>query len=149
MEVIAHSRSLTKSIPGEVEAVDLAELFVRSDVLSLHCPLTPETEKVVNAESLASMKPSAFLINTGRGPLVDEQALANTLNGGKLAGAGLDVLSTEPPPPDNPLIGAKNCIVTPHIAWATLAARKRLLDITVANLKAFLEGVPKNIVNEV
>ena len=149
MEVIAHSRSLTESIPGEVEAVDLSELFVRSDVLSLHCPLTPETEKVVNAESLASMKPSAFLINTGRGPLVDEQALANTLNGGKLAGAGLDVLSTEPPPPDNPLIGAKNCIVTPHIAWATLAARKRLLDITVANLKAFLEGVPKNIVNEV
>ena len=149
MEVIAHSRSLTESIPGEVEAVDLSELFVRSDVLSLHCPLTPETEKVVNAESLASMKASAFLINTGRGPLVDEQALANALSTGKLAGAGLDVLSTEPPPPDNPLIGAKNCIVTPHIAWATLAARKRLLDITVANLKAFLEGVPKNIVNEV
>ena len=149
MEVIAHSRSLTESIPGEVEAVDLSELFVRSDVLSLHCPLTPETEKVVNAESLASMKASAFLINTGRGPLVDEQALANALNAGKLAGAGLDVLSTEPPPADNPLIGAKNCIVTPHIAWATLAARKRLLDITVANLKAFLEGVPKNIVNEV
>jgi len=149
MEVIAHSRSLTESIPGEVEAVDLSELFVRSDVLSLHCPLTPETEKVVNAESLASMKPSAFLINTGRGPLVDEQALANALNAGKLAGAGLDVLSNEPPPADNPLIGAKNCIVTPHIAWATLAARKRLLDVTVANLKAFLEGVPKNIVNEV
>jgi len=149
MEVIAHSRSLTESIPGEVEAVDLSELFVRSDVLSLHCPLTPETEKVVNAESLASMKASAFLINTGRGPLVDEQALANALNAGKLAGAGLDVLSNEPPPADNPLIGAKNCIVTPHIAWATLAARKRLLDVTVANLKAFLEGVPKNIVNEV
>ena len=148
MEVIAHSRSLTESIPGEVEAVDLSELFVRSDVLSLHCPLTPETEKVVNTESLAYMKPSAFLINTGRGPLVDEQALANALNTGKLAGAGLDVLSTEPPPPDNPLIGAKNCIVTPHIAWATLAARKRLLDVTVANLKAFLEGVPKNIVND-
>ena len=149
MEVIAHSRSLIESIPGKAEAVDLAELFVRSDILSLHCPLTPETEKVVNAESLASMKASAFLINTGRGPLVDEQALANALNAGKLAGAGLDVLSTEPPPADNPLIGAKNCIVTPHIAWATLAARKRLLDITVANLKAFLEGVPKNIVNEV
>jgi len=149
MEVIAHSRSLTESIPGEVEAVNLAELFVRSDVLSLHCPLTSETEKVVDAESLASMKPSAFLINTGRGPLVDEQALANVLNAGKLAGAGLDVLSTEPPPADNPLIGAKNCIVTPHIAWATLAARKRLLDVTVANLKAFLEGTPKNIVNEV
>jgi len=149
MEVIAHSRSLTESIPGEVEAVNLAELFVRSDVLSLHCPLTPETEKVVDAESLASMKPSAFLINTGRGPLVDEQALANVLNAGKLAGAGLDVLSTEPPPADNPLVGAKNCIVTPHIAWATLAARKRLLDVTVANLKAFLEGTPKNIVNEV
>ena len=149
MEVIAHSRSLIESIPGKAEAVDLAELFVRSDILSLHCPLTPETEKVVNAESLASMKASAFLINTGRGPLVDEQALANALNAGKLAGAGLDVLSNEPPPADNPLIGAKNCIVTPHIAWATLAARKRLLDVTVANLKAFLEGGPKNIVNEV
>ena len=149
MEIIAHSRSLTESIPGEVEAVNLAELFVRSDVLSLHCPLTSETEKVVDAESLASMKPSAFLINTGRGPLVDEQALSNVLNAGKLAGAGLDVLSTEPPPADNPLIGAKNCIVTPHIAWATLAARKRLLDVTVSNLKAFLEGTPKNIVNEV
>ena len=147
MEVIAHSRSLTESIQSEVETVEISELFVRSDVLSLHCPLTPEPEKVVNAESLASMKPSAFLINTGRGPLVDEQALANVLNAGKLAGAGLDVLSTEPPPPDNPLIGAKNCIVTPHIAWATLAARKRLLDVTVANLKAFLEGIPKNIVN--
>ena len=147
MEVIAHSRSLTESIQSEVETVEISELFVRSDVLSLHCPLTPETEKVVNAESLASMKPSAFLINTGRGPLVDEQALANVLNAGKLAGAGLDVLSTEPPPADNPLIGAKNCIVTPHIAWASLAARKRLLDVTVANLKAFLEGIPKNIVN--
>ena len=95
------------------------------------------------------MKPSAFLINTGRGQLVDEQALANALNAGKLAGAGLDVLSTEPPPPHNPLIGAKNCIVTPHIAWATYAARKRLLAATANNLRSFIEGKTANVVNGV
>ena len=149
MKVIAHSRSLKGSISREVEAVVLADLFCNSDVLSLHCPLTPETEKVVNAESLATMKSTAFLINTGRGQLVDEQALADALNAGHLAGAGLDVLSTEPPSPNNPLPTAKNCFVTPHIAWATLAARRRLLSATVGNLHEFLNGNKTNVVNGV
>ena len=149
MKVIAHSRSLTESVPGEVDAVALPDPFRRSDVLSLHCPLTPETEKVVNAESLATMKPSAFLINTGRGQLVDEQALADALDAGHLAGAGLDVLSSEPPSPDNPLPTAKNCFVTPHVAWATLAARRRLLGATEANLHEFLNGNATNVVNGV
>jgi glycerate dehydrogenase len=149
MKVIARSRSLKENMGGEVEAVSMDNLFRQSDVLSLHCPLTPETDRVVNSDNLAKMKPSAFLINTGRGQLVDEEVLAKALNAGHLAGAGLDVLSREPPSPDNPLIGAKNCFVTPHIAWATLAARRRLLDATVKNLQAFLDGVPINVVNEV
>jgi glycerate dehydrogenase len=149
MKVIAHSRSLKENVEGEVEAVSMDTLFRQSDVLSLHCPLTPETDRVVNSDNLAKMKPSAFLINTGRGQLVDEEALADALNAGHLAGAGLDVLSSEPPSPDNPLPQANNCFVTPHIAWATLAARRRLLDATVANLQAFLEGVSINVVNGV
>jgi len=149
MKVIAHSRSLKENPGGEVEAVSMGTLFGQSDVLSLQCPLTPETDRVVNSENLAKMKSSAFLINTGRGQLVDEEALADTLNAGHLAGAGLDVLSSEPPSPDNPLPQANNCFVTPHIAWATLAARRRLLDATVANLQAFLEGVSINVVNGV
>ncbi len=149
MNVIAYSRSLKESISGEVDAVVLPDLFRRSDVLSLHCPLTPETERVVNSENLERMKTSAYLINTGRGQLVDEQALADVLNEGRLAGAGLDVLSTEPPLPNNPLPVAKNCFVTPHLAWATFAARKRLLEATVANLRAFLRGNAMNVVNSV
>ena len=149
MKVIAHSRSLKENVEGEVEAVSMDTLFGQSDVLSLHCPLTPETDRVVNSENLAKMKSAAFLINTGRGQLVDEEALADALNAGHLAGAGLDVLSSEPPSPDNPLPQANNCFVTPHIAWATLAARRRLLDATVANLQAFLEGVSINVVNGV
>lgn len=132
--------------PSGVRFVGLEELFRQSDVVSLHCPLTPATHKLINAERLALMKPSAFLINTGRGPLVDEAALAEALNAGRLAGAGLDVLSTEPPPADNPLLKAKNCHITPHIAWATHAARGRLLDIAVANVRAFLAGKPQNVV---
>lgn len=149
MKVIAHSRSLRENVEGEVEAVTLADLFRRSDVLSLHCPLTPETDQVVNTENLSAMKPTAFLVNTGRGQLVDERALADALNENRLAGAGLDVLSAEPPPPDNPLPAAKNCYVTPHYAWATFAARRRLLDASVANLQAFLDGAPVNVVNGV
>jgi glycerate dehydrogenase len=121
-------------------------LFRESDVVSLHCPLTPETRGLVNTERLASMKRTAFLLNTSRGPLVDEQALADALNTGRIAGAGLDVLSTEPPPSTNPLLKAKNCIVTPHLAWATRAARERLLKIAVANIRAFLDGKPQNVV---
>jgi len=149
MEVIAHSRSLKKNIEGEVEAVDMASLFGQSDILSLHCPLTPETDRVVNSHNLAKMKPSAFLINTGRGQLVDEEALAHALDAGQIAGAGLDVLSSEPPSPNNPLIEAKNSFVTPHIAWATYAARKRLLAATANNLRSFIEGKTANVVNGV
>jgi glycerate dehydrogenase len=145
MRVIGASRS--GSNDRGIECVSLDEIFRQSDVLSLHCPLTPETKGIVNRERLASMKKTAFLINTGRGPLIDEQALANALNGEQLAGAGLDVLSEEPPSADNPLLRARHCIITPHIAWATRAARVRLMKQTVANLEAFLQGAPINIVN--
>lgn len=126
--------------------VDLEELLRTSDVVSLHCPLTPETDKLINAERLALMKPGAYLINTGRGQLIDEPALAEALKQKRLAGAGLDVLSVEPPPGSNPLLTAPNCFVTPHIAWATRAARQRLLDTVIANVRAFVEGSPQNVV---
>jgi glycerate dehydrogenase len=142
MRVIVHSRR-----PAEDEEnVGLEKLFRDADVVSLHCPLTPTTKGLVNAERLSCMKSSAFLINTGRGPLIDEPALADALNRGQIAGAALDVLSQEPPPAGNPLFTAKNCIITPHIAWATKAARQRLLDIAVANVRAFLAGSPQNVV---
>lgn len=121
------------------EAVDsLEELARRSDVLSLHCPLTEENRGMIDARILGLMKPTAFLINTARGPLVDEAALANALNAGQIAGAGLDVLSTEPPPQGNPLLGAKNCIITPHNTWATRESRARLLERVIGNVRAFL-----------
>lgn len=133
--------------PGpEVETADLDRLFRDSDAVSLHCPLTPETAALVDRRRLALMKPTAFLINTSRGPLVDEQALAEALDSGRLAGAGLDVLAVEPPPADHPLFRAKNCFVTPHIAWATRAARARLLAIAVENIRAYLAGRPRNVV---
>lgn len=146
MEVLAYAVNSPSDVPEGVRFVALEELFRTSDVVSLHCPLTPETRELVNAERLAMMKPSAFLINTGRGPLIDEAALAEALTRGQIAGAGLDVLSTEPPSADNPLIGAPNCCITPHIAWATRAARTRLLNIAVANVRAFLDGTPANVV---
>src|SRR5204863_3025275 len=127
-----------------VTFVDVETLFRQSDVVSLHCPLNQQTRALVNAERLSWMKPSALLLNTSRGQLIDEPALADALNAGKLAGAGLDVLSAEPPPANNPLLQAKNCIITPHLAWGTLAARSRLLTIAAANLRAFLEGKPQN-----
>jgi glycerate dehydrogenase len=145
MNVLAHDK-VAAACPG-VRFVELDELFRQSDVVSLHCPLTPETRNVVNAERLSMMKPSAYLINTSRGPLVDEQALADALRAGRIAGAGLDVLSIEPPPADHPLLTAPNCCITPHIAWATRAARARLLDTTVQNIRAFLAGNPQNVVN--
>ena len=116
------------------------------DVVSLHSPLFPETEGMINARTLALMKPTAFLINTSRGPLVVDQDLADALNAGRLAGAGLDVLSVEPPAEQNPLLTARNCLVTPHIAWATREARSRLMDAAVENLAAFLKGAPHNVV---
>lgn len=146
MKIIAASRSAKPPQDG-VEFVDMETVFRRSDVLSLHCPLTPETKALVNAERLALMKPTALLLNTSRGPLLDEAAVADALNTGRIAGAGLDVLSSEPPKADNPLLTAKNCLITPHQAWAAKAARARLLDMTVANVKAFLAGSPQNVVN--
>jgi glycerate dehydrogenase len=123
------------------------ELLRESDVVSLHSPLFPETKGMINATSLGWMKPSAFLINTSRGPLVVDQDLADALNAGTLAGAGLDVLSLEPPSADNPLLSARNCLVTPHIAWATHEARSRLMDLAVSNVTAFLTGTPRNVVS--
>ena len=131
------------------ELTDLETLLRASDVVSLHCPLTAENQGLINAERLALMKPSALLLNTARGPLVDEAALADALNAGRLAGAALDVLCVEPPKPDNPLLTAKNCLITPHIAWATRAARSRLMKTAVANVRAFLDGEPENVVNGV
>jgi len=146
MNLIAYSPS-RKSAPAFVKFVELETLFRTSDVVSLHCPLTPQTQKLVNAERLAWMKPSAFLLNTSRGPLVDETALAAALNSGHIAGAGLDVLAVEPPPASNPLLQAKNCIITPHNAWGTRAARLRLMQIAVENVRAFLNAKPQNVVN--
>ncbi len=146
MKVIA-TKSNRRSKPVYVEEATVDEVFSQSDVVTLHCPLTEQTKDLVNAERLASMKTSAFLINTARGPLVDEAALAAALNEGRIAGAGLDVLSQEPPKPDNPLLTTRNCIITPHIAWATRAARARLMDATVENVRAFLAGVPQNVVS--
>jgi|ERR1043166_4536299 glycerate dehydrogenase len=146
MNVLAHSPSAEAGHPF-VRFVDLETLFHQGDVVSLHCPLTPDTKNLVNAARLAWMKPSAFLLNTSRGALVDERALADALNAGKIAGAALDVLSVEPPPADNPLLRAMNCIITPHNAWATRAARARLIRIAVENVRAFLAGKPQNVVN--
>ena len=131
---------------GGIETVDLESLFRQSDVISLHCPLTGQTHHLVNKERLSLMKPTAFLINTSRGPVVDEQALADALNSEKIAGAGVDVLSSEPPAEDNPLLSAKNCHITPHLAWATRASRERLMATVVDNVRAFLEGNPQNVI---
>ena len=132
--------------PG-VQATTLEKLLAEADVVSLHCPLFPETQGLMNRTRLATMKRSAFLINTSRGPLIVDQDLANALNAEVIAGAGLDVLSVEPPVGDNPLFKAKNCLVTPHIAWATKEARSRLMDIAVKNAESFLGKQPVNVVN--
>jgi len=126
---------------------EIPELLEQSDVVSIHCPLLPETKGLINKDNLARMKPSALLLNTSRGPIVVDQDLADALNNGVIAGAGIDVLSAEPPAADNPLFTAKNCLITPHIAWATKEARTRLMDSTVNNLAAFLNGKPVNVVN--
>lgn len=146
MKVIS-TKSFRRELPPYVSEATVHGVFSRSDVVTLHCPMTPETRELVNAERLATMKPSAFLINTARGDLVDEAALAEALNAGRLAGAGLDVLSVEPPMEENPLLSARNCIITPHLAWATRAARSRLMEATVENVRAFLAGSPINVVS--
>ncbi len=148
MKVIYHD--IRKDVSAaDARAVDLDTLFGESDVVSLHCPLTEANRGLVNERRLNLMKRSAFLINTSRGPLVDERALAEALNSGRIAGAGLDVLCDEPPDADHRLLHAKNCYVTPHIAWATRAARERLLQTTVENVAAFLKGTPQNVVHDV
>ena len=146
MKVIYHDISPVPVPSSEAEAADLETLFRCSDVVSLHCPLTPDNRGLVNKQRLEMMKPGAFLINTSRGPLVDEPALAEALNAGRIAGAGLDVLCEEPPRADNPLLQARNCYITPHIAWATRSARQRLMEIAISNVQAFLAGNPQNVV---
>ena len=149
MQVLTYDSNpaVKNSLPTGVQWAELDELFGRSDVVSLHCPLTPQNERLVNARRLALMKPTALLINTSRGGLIDEAALAEALNRGQIAGAGLDVLSVEPPPADHPLLSARNCYITPHQAWATKAARQRLLQAAADNIQAFLAGQPRNVVN--
>jgi glycerate dehydrogenase len=148
MGVLAHSRSHT--VPPEYRRfawASLDELFARVDVISLHCPLTPETAGLVNRQRPQLVRPSAFLLNTSRGGLVVEKDLAEALNDGRLAGAAVGVIAEEPIRPDNPLLSARNCLITPHIAWATREARRRLLEATVANVANFLAGRPANVVN--
>ena len=147
MKILAtHKHPERDARPG-VRFVDLPTLFAQSDVVSLHAPLSEDNREVVNADLLGRMKSSAYLINTGRGGLVDEQALQRVLQQGQLAGAGLDVLSVEPPSDGNVLTTAPNCLITPHMAWATQASRQRLLDITVENVRGFLMGELQNEVN--
>ena len=147
MTVSAYTSKLQSELPEGVMKMSIDELFATSDVVSLHCPLTSGTHHLVNAARLALMKSTAILINTARGPIVDESALADALNDGVLYAAGIDVLTEEPPRDGSPLFAARNCFVTPHIAWATLEARTRLLAISEANLRAFIEGHPQNVVN--
>ena len=145
MEVLAFDKFAQDD--GVARMVTLDELLAQSDVVSLHCPLFPDTQGIINRESIAKMKDGVLLINTSRGPLIVEEDLAAALQSGKVAGAGLDVLAVEPARMDNPLLKEENCLVTPHIAWAPKESRQRLMDIAVENLKAFLAGAPQNVVN--
>jgi glycerate dehydrogenase len=148
MSVLAQSRSQSAPPPYQLFAwAGVDELFARADVITLHCPLTPETAGLVNRERLQRVRPGALLLNTARGGLVVEQDLADALNEGRLAGAAVDVVAQEPIRPDNPLLSARNCLITPHIAWATREARRRLLEATVANVANYLVGKPTNVVN--
>ena len=140
MKVVANTSKPADKLPSGITKTDIDTLFAHSDIVTLHCPLTPDTEHLVNARRLSLMKPTAILINTGRGPLIDEHAVADALNNQHILAAGLDVLSTEPPEPDNPLLSARNCFITPHIAWATVEARTRLMNIAAHNLRSFIDG---------
>lgn len=142
MKVVALTSKSADTLPEGITPAPLDDVLASADVVSLHCPLTPSTRHLINAASIAKMKPSAILINTGRGPLVDEQAVADALNGGHLAAFGADVLSQEPPRGDNPLLYARNCFLTPHIAWATIEARTRLMITATENVRQFIAGEP-------
>lgn len=142
MKVVAMTSKSADTLPEGITPAPLDDVLASADVVSLHCPLTPSTRHLINAASIAKMKPSTILINTGRGPLVDEQAVADALNGGRLAAFGADVLSQEPPRGDNPLLSARNCFLTPHIAWATLEARTRLMSTATENVRQFIAGEP-------
>ncbi|NRF90474.1 D-2-hydroxyacid dehydrogenase [Paenibacillus frigoriresistens] len=147
MKVIAtgSGRNVPQPVEG-IEWVQIDELLQRSDVISLHCPLTPATNQLIDAARIAQMRPTAIIINTARGGLLNEKDVAHALNEGRLAGAGLDVLTLEPPQPDNPLLHARNVIITPHIAWATKEARERLMDTAIGNVRAYLDGRPVNVI---
>lgn len=145
MNVVISTRTKPENCPYKV--LSFEEMLAVSDIVTLHCPLNAATEKIINGHSISLMKDGATLINTARGGLVDEEALRAALESGKLSAAGVDVISEEPMKPDNPLLGAKNCLITPHIAWVPLETRRRLLKIAAENLKGFLEGNPQNVVN--
>ena len=144
-EVLAFDACAKACPPARLTTLE--EVLEKSDVISLHCPLTPETQGIVNRDTLARMKDGVFLLNTSRGPRVDEAGLADAVAGGMVAGGGLDVLAVEPPLPENPLLAQPNCLITPHIAWAPKESRQRLMDVAVANLRAWLDGAPQNVVN--
>jgi glycerate dehydrogenase len=146
MKIIFHNMSNKKKLMPNTQQVDLKAIFTESDFISINCPLTDDNTRFINNNFLQLAKQSVFIINTGRGLLLNEQEVAFALNSGKIAGLGTDVLSTEPPLPDNPLLHAKNCFITPHMAWATKEARKRLMHIAVDNIMKFLEGNPENVV---
>ncbi len=147
MRVIAYNRSQSEEGRAIAEYVDLQTLFAQSDIISLHCPQTAQTEKLINAQTIAKMKDGAMLVNTARGGLVDEPALVEALESGKLRMAAVDVVSQEPMKADNPLLATPKCLITPHIAWAPVESRQRLLDCVVENIRAFLNGKPQNVVN--
>ena len=147
MNVIAFNRSRSAEGAEIAEYVELDELLHRADVISLHCPLFPETRGIINRETISKMKDGVIIINNSRGPLVVEQDLADALNSGKVYAAGLDVVSSEPISADNPLLKAKNCLITPHISWAPKESRQRIMDCTVENIRAFQAGTPKNVIN--
>ena len=147
MEVITYSRSIRPEGKEIAEYVDLDTLLARSDVISLHCPLFPETEKMINAETIGKMKDGLILLNTSRGGVIDEEAVSVALRSGKIRAAAVDVVSEEPMRRENPLLTAPNCIITPHMAWAPIETRQRLLGVVAENIRGFLEGTPRNVVN--